>query len=150
MMDYNPSDTGVTGTTQGICPAGWHIPTENEWETLAYDLGGLTSAGGPLKETGFTHWQSPNEGATNETGFTALPGGKMDRDDWENDITNPNDNKFYYLGTEAHFWASKFEYSQLYQLEFGHILYLTSRTIALVWEPQPTPTGESVRCIKDP
>ncbi|HOG20838.1 MAG TPA: FISUMP domain-containing protein, partial [Salinivirgaceae bacterium] len=67
--EANPS--GV----QGICPAGWHLPSDAEWTQLIDYLSGSEVAGGKLKETGTTHWDSPNEGATNETGFTALPGG---------------------------------------------------------------------------
>ena len=59
----------------GVCPPGWHIPGDEEWTQLTDYLGGESVAGGKLKETGTTHWSSPNTGATNETGFTALPGG---------------------------------------------------------------------------
>jgi uncharacterized protein (TIGR02145 family) len=51
------------------------VPTDAEWTTLTDYLGGINVAGGKLKEIGTTHWSSPNTGATNETGFTALPGG---------------------------------------------------------------------------
>jgi uncharacterized protein (TIGR02145 family) len=58
-----------------LCPNGWHMPTDIEWTTLTTYLGGESVSGGKLKETGTTHWMSPNLGATNETGFTALPDG---------------------------------------------------------------------------
>ncbi|MBS0011357.1 MAG: hypothetical protein KFF49_08095 [Bacteroidales bacterium] len=57
------------------CPDGWHLPTDEEWTELNDYLGGESVAGGKLKETGTSHWESPNYGASNETGFTALPGG---------------------------------------------------------------------------
>jgi uncharacterized protein (TIGR02145 family) len=60
---------------KNVCPTSWHVPTDAEWTTLTTYLGGETVAGGKLKETGTTHWLSPNTGATNTTGFTALPGG---------------------------------------------------------------------------
>jgi uncharacterized protein (TIGR02145 family) len=72
---------------QGICPAGWHVPTDKEWKTLEMYLGMSlveankieewrgTDEGGKLKETWIKHWVWPNSGATNESGFTALPGG---------------------------------------------------------------------------
>jgi uncharacterized protein (TIGR02145 family) len=64
-----------TVNTGNLCPTGWHVPTDAEWTTLTTYLNGESVAGGKLKETGTAHWASPNTGATNETGFTALPGG---------------------------------------------------------------------------
>ena len=77
----------TTEGAQGICPSGWHIPTDDEWKTLEMQLGMSqteadgtgwrgTDEGGKLKETGTTHWNSPNTGATNSSSFTALPGGR--------------------------------------------------------------------------
>lgn len=62
---------------QGICPDGWHIPSQTEWQELIDYLGGNPAgAGGKLKETGISHWTPINAGATNSSGFTALPGGE--------------------------------------------------------------------------
>jgi uncharacterized protein (TIGR02145 family) len=60
--------------TGKLCPKGWHVPSDEEWTTLVNFLGGKNVALGKLKESGTTHWQGPND-ATNESGFTALPGG---------------------------------------------------------------------------
>ena len=69
--------------SRNVCPAGWHVPTDAEWHTLVLYLDSSalltlyesTIAGGKLKEAGTAHWLSSNNGATNESGFTALPGG---------------------------------------------------------------------------
>jgi len=63
MMEYT-----TTPGVQGICPTGWHLPTINEWTLLVDYLGGMTVAGGKMKETGTVHWRTPNIGATNESG----------------------------------------------------------------------------------
>ncbi|MCX6278554.1 MAG: fibrobacter succinogenes major paralogous domain-containing protein [Bacteroidetes bacterium] len=77
------------------CPTGWHLPTDAEWSTLTTNLGGEMVAGGKLKEAGTTHWQTPNEGATNESGFTALPAGYRD-----------DDGTFYHVGNYGIWWSS--------------------------------------------
>jgi uncharacterized protein (TIGR02145 family) len=60
---------------RGVCPAGWHVPTDRDWSVLTDFLGRDLVAGGKLKAEGTEFWAEPNTGATNETGFTALPGG---------------------------------------------------------------------------
>jgi uncharacterized protein (TIGR02145 family) len=72
---YGPLYNGYTMLRGNLCPTGWHVPTDTEWITLYNNLGSEKSAGGKLKETGSVHWKSPNTGATDLTGFTALPGG---------------------------------------------------------------------------
>jgi uncharacterized protein (TIGR02145 family) len=84
-----------TEGAQGLCPDGWHIPTDAEWSTLTTYLEGELVAGGKMKEAGTSHWASPNTGATNSSGFTALPGGGRF-----------SDGSFYYLTYYAYFWSS--------------------------------------------
>jgi uncharacterized protein (TIGR02145 family) len=102
MMNYNPPDFGAIGTTQGICPVGWHIPTRTEIMALVSYLGGNDSAGGKLKEIGYTHWMPPNKDATDEYGFTALPDGFLGRGTDPNypDVndSNPLHNRIYRIG----------------------------------------------------
>jgi uncharacterized protein (TIGR02145 family) len=78
-----------------LCPEGWHVPSDAEWSELTSYLGGFSLSGGKLKETGLTHWQKPNTKATNESGFTGLPGGFRD---YTGD--------FRLLGKVGYFWSS--------------------------------------------
>jgi uncharacterized protein (TIGR02145 family) len=71
MMQY-----ATTPGVQGICPTGWHLPTDVEWTTLTDYLLGRPVAGGKMKETCTALWWSPNVAATNSSGFTGLPGGR--------------------------------------------------------------------------
>jgi uncharacterized protein (TIGR02145 family) len=85
MMDYTGSSNSNPSYRQGICPPGWHVPSDAEWcqvETYLDATVNCTTtgwhgydAGGRMKETGLSHWHSPNAGAINSSGFTALPGG---------------------------------------------------------------------------
>lgn len=73
--EYGALYNWYTVNTDKLCPEGWHVPTDEEWNILMSNFGDSGIAGGALKETGTLHWKSPNTGATNESGFTALPGG---------------------------------------------------------------------------
>ena len=84
--DNNPSISEIYGrlynwyvvtltNPKNVCPSGWHVPKDEEWTILTFYLGDGHVAGGKMKEEGTVHWIVPNVGATNETGFTALPGG---------------------------------------------------------------------------
>ena len=87
-----------------IAPAGWHLPSYNEWQTLINYLGGLDIAGGKAKETGLIHWLAPNEGADNSSGFTSLPAGSRYYIYPANG--NPERSSFLHLGYSADWWTS--------------------------------------------
>ena len=63
---------------RGLAPAGWHIPSDAEWDVLSTTLGGAAVSGGKMKEAGTTHWTSPNTGGNNNSGWAGLPSGKRD------------------------------------------------------------------------
>jgi uncharacterized protein (TIGR02145 family) len=116
------------------CPAGWQLPSDDEWTTLTDFLGASGVAGGKMKEAGYSHWNSPNTGATNSSGFTGLPGG--------NRINNSG--SFYYLGSYGYWWSSS-EYSGSNAWYRG--LYYDSDG---VYRGNCSQTyGFSVRCLKD-
>jgi uncharacterized protein (TIGR02145 family) len=68
-------DNDANTPNKTLAPEGWHVPTDGEWTTLTDTLGGVSVAGGKMKEAGLAHWASPNTGATNESGFAGRPGG---------------------------------------------------------------------------
>ena len=72
---YGPLYNWHVINTGKLCPEGWRIPTDSDWNKLVEYLGGASVAGGKMKEVGIEHWGPENIGATNESGFTALPGG---------------------------------------------------------------------------
>jgi len=80
--------------SRNVCPKGFHLPTNEEWLALETAVGGNNLAGGALKEAGTAHWASPNTGATNRSGFTALPGGNL------------GSGRFADLGNYTYFWAA--------------------------------------------
>lgn len=120
--------------TGKLAPKGWHIPSLDEWVTLMNYLGGYETAGGKLKERGTTHWLSPNEGATNESGFNGLPGGYRGYND-----------RFGGLGY-AGGWHSTYDYISSPATE---IRSLSNTSTNLYGSPTNKLIGNSVRCIKD-
>ena len=94
----NTSSATNPSNVRGVCPEGWHMPSDLEWTQLTDYLGGKLNAGGPMKST--TGWTLPNVGATNSSDFSALPGGYMD--------VNPVTGNLVYQGinSSATFWSS--------------------------------------------
>jgi uncharacterized protein (TIGR02145 family) len=120
--------------TRNLCPTGWHVPADTEWTTLVTFLGGDVAAGGKLKETGTTHWTTPNEGATNETGFTALPSG------WRS-----SDGVFHDFGNIGALWTST-ESSTGYPYDWYASYHAGNFSLENVAVKQ---SGIGVRCLKD-
>jgi len=117
---------------RNVCPAGWHIPTDDEWFTLTNFLGGDSVAGGKMKTT--IGWQPPNNGATNESDFSALPGGN--RDDG-----NGTFNSFSFNG----YWWSSSEYDAS-TTWYRYLGYFNGDTYRTNGNKQG---GYSVRCLRD-
>ena len=117
-----------------LAPIGWHVPSDIEWTTLTTFLGGESIAGGKMKSTS-TLWQSPNTAATNESGFTSLPG----RYRWDYGAFHNNTN-----GNNAHWWSST-------NNNTSQSWYRNNESLGSgVWRATVNNTyGFSVRCIKD-
>ena len=84
---------------RNLCPTGWHVPTDAEWTVLTDYLGGEPVAGGKMKSTGTQHWLFPNIDATNESGFSGLPGGV--RYYLDGSFSNINYKGFWWSSTEV-------------------------------------------------
>ncbi len=123
--------------TRNICPKGWHVPSDGEWQILFTYLGGYDpeGAGSKLKEAGLTHWLSPNEGATNESGFTALPCGTRDVY-----------GTFSGIGRYCYWWSST-QSSSDGTVAIGH--WLDNINASIDNAAYTKQNGWSVRCLKD-
>jgi uncharacterized protein (TIGR02145 family) len=131
------------GNVQGVCPDGWHLPSDSEWKQLEMYLGMSfvesdeegwrgTDEGGKMKHQGTVHWQAPNTGATNESNLTALPSGWRDGAGYFNN-----------LGTATRFWSSSKRGDYAWIRELDNNSSQIFRTTKGLYE------GISVRCIKD-
>lgn len=129
--------------SRGLAPEGWHVPNDEEWKQLEMYLGMSqaeadgsswrgTDEGGKLKEDGTTHWNHPNTGATNESSFTALPGGYR------------TTGSFFYMGSTTSFWSSTESGTQIawfrkLDYEYSQVARSADQKIF----------GLSVRCVRD-
>ena len=116
-----------------LAPAGWHVPTHQEWTALTDFLGGEDVAGGKLKETGGERWDTPNTGATNEYWFTAIPGGIRDLD-----------GTFRYFGGGGYWWSST-DFDNMN----SYVRYITWNGSVIYRDQIGKMIGLSIRCVKD-
>ena len=114
------------------CPDGWHLPSMQDWWNLSNYLGGDAVAGGKLKLAGTTSWKSPNAGATNSSGFTALPGGRRD------------DKAMEFIGNATFFWTNVDDDDAT-----SWCAELNSSKADLALYPVEKKNGFSVRCINN-
>ena len=137
--DNNESNANKYGylynweTAKKVCPTGWHLPSDAEWTTLTIYLGGENIAGGKLKAT--TTWESPNTGASNSSGFTALPGGSL--------FTNGN-GAFGDIGGAGLWWSST-EYNT--NDAWNRFMFFNASGFYRSGDFKNS--GFSVRCVKD-
>jgi uncharacterized protein (TIGR02145 family) len=121
---------------RGLAPAGWHIPSDTEWTTLSTYLG--DNAGGKLKETGTIEagtglWYAPNKGATNESGFTGLPGGHR-----------LSSGSFFHIGNYGNWWSStQVDTTNAWNRTLTYLNGNVGRSYHYLQ------SGFSVRCLKD-
>ena len=120
--------------SRGVCPTGFHVPSDNEWTILENYLGGTATAGGALKEVGTLHWLSPNTGATNLSRFTALPGGYRG-------IGSFN----LSFGYAGFWWTSTYNGAH----QFRSISYNVTSTLNWMSNGGNSLNGYSIRCVKD-
>jgi len=116
-----------------IAPEGWHVPSDEDWLALIDFLGGAATAGGKMKEADTTHWARPNTGATNESGFTALPSGYRGCG-----------GSFRELRYITYFWSSTFS-----DFELTSFRILRWDSTAVIAQSYGTLDGYSIRCIRD-
>ncbi|MEI7981087.1 MAG: FISUMP domain-containing protein, partial [Bacteroidota bacterium] len=143
LMDYTASSNSNPSERKGICPTGWHLPSDAEWcqiETYldpAVDCNSTgwqnTDAGGKMKEAGTLHWAPPNTGATNSSGFTALPGG----------IVVNNGGIFHYLTAIVDFWSTTESSSDAWTRGMHNELSTLNRNL------DPKTMGLGARCLRD-
>lgn len=131
---YDAASFSNPALRKKLAPTGWHIPSDNEWTTLTTCLGGENIAGGKMKETGTVHWASPNTGATNSSGFTALPGLRI----YLQDPSNPT------IGGEGSWWSSTEGLT-------GNAYFRAagSGSAQIIRNLKGKVAGFSVRCVKD-
>jgi len=120
--------------SRGVCPTGWHVPADDEWSTLINILGGDSVAGAKLKETGTTHWFAPNAFSTNESGFTALPGGYRTQDGMFRNILFRG---VWWSATESNIPTNAYDR----QLDYNSVNVSRGNNYKN--------TGAAIRCVKD-
>ena len=119
--------------SRNMAPLGWHVASDAEYQTLVDYLGGNTVAGGKMKEAGTSHWRSPNTGATNESGFTALAGGYRG-----------GNGTYFHMGENVHFWSST--HCDDNYAWTRHLYYNFSNFNRSYYDKR---YGYSVRCVRD-
>jgi uncharacterized protein (TIGR02145 family) len=118
-----------------LCPAGWHVPANSEWVSLLNYLGGNSVAGGKMKTIGTQDWSSPNQGASNESGFSGLPGG----------VRYAN-GSFNFIGRYGRWWSNSQDNIAANAAFYLELDFNGNQAISESFNKR---AGMSVRCVKD-
>ena len=129
--------------TGKLCPIGWSVSSMDNWTNLDTYLS--LNSGGKIKEIGTVHWQTPNTGATNETGFTALPGGYRDAAGTGYNA-GTGTGAFLYIGKDGFWWTKSYSYASTNN---NKIIMLSFDGGGLLLTPVEKGYGLSVRCTKN-
>jgi uncharacterized protein (TIGR02145 family) len=132
---YNAASLANPTLRKNLAPTGYHVPTDAEWTTLTTCLGGENVAGGKMKEIGTAHWETPNQDATNSSGFLGLPGG----------YRSSYDGAFYLIGGNGFWWSSS-ELDTTYA--WSRLLYYNLGNANRHYYGDKE-DGFSVRCLRD-
>lgn len=139
VYDNNPSNAAIYGrlynwnTAKKVCPPGWHLPSDAEWNILITYLRTKGAPGNQMKEAGTSNWLAPNDGATNSSGFSALPGGDCNYK-----------GQFFRKGNSAYFWSSSSG-----NLDHAWYRCLDNTSNSVSQDQQYIGQGYSIRCVKD-
>ena len=127
----------VASSNDKVCPLGWKVPNNADWNTLKSFLGGDSIAGGKMKEIGITHWLATDSSVDNSSGFTGLGSG-----------SRGNPSGFNHLGTIGSFWSST-PFGTIGSFPRGNVYSLRSHNNTFASSVAVANNGKAIRCIKD-
>lgn len=150
-INYDNSNDNIYGKlynfyaaidTRNVCPTNWHVPSDVEWNNMINYVGGNSVAGGKLKQSGTLIWSPPNAGASDVSGFTALPAGEY--------VGSNLTYNFSETGSKASFWTSSSNYGPAFTVGgIGKFLHTSTENVVTSGTQDNKRHGYSIRCMKN-